>query len=86
MSQPDSVTPAQLIAILEASGFYQEHDGDQWFMNSDRTRVNGPSAIYIDISTATTLPLGVIRLYLLEHGMHPAYLDRAISRVLGPPP
>jgi hypothetical protein len=78
---PDSVSAEQLVALLESLGFYQERSTDHWFMNSDSKLRKGPKAIYVDLGTATTLPLAVIRIYLRERGMHPVHLDDAIKRM-----
>ncbi|MEO8541564.1 MAG: hypothetical protein ABI577_17615 [bacterium] len=83
MPQPDSVSRGQLRDILAALGFYQDRDNDFWFYNSDRNRLNGPSAVFVDLGAAVSLPLGIIRLYLIDRGVHPVRLDEAISRVLG---
>ena len=80
---PDSLSPEQLIAILERVGFYRDSEDSNWFSNSDNKRAKGPAAVYLDVGSAISLPVGIIRLYLLRQELHPDYLDEAIRKVLG---
>mgnify|MGYP001283866509 CR=1 FL=1 len=82
MPQPDNISAGQLVALMEAMGFYHESSGAPWFISSDSKRRRGPGGIYLDVDEATTFPVAIIRRYLIERGMHPVHLETAINRVL----
>lgn len=81
------MTAAQWERVFGALGFFPwPGAADGFFYNSDAKRELGPPAVYFDMANAISLPVAIVRQYLVRQGFDEVTLDSAIGSVGGEAP